>query len=381
MHLICLKDDLTKAASKANRAVSPKPNLPILSNILLTADSNGLIISSTDLETSIQIKIEAQVKNAGNIAVPARPFQEFISSLPEEKLELRVENNRIHVKGTASQAKMVTMSGEDFPPFPVSEEKEGFKIKREVFAKLIKKVAFAAATDGGKPVLTGVLMRFTPEKVILVATDGFRLSEVKSEEIVIGVGKEEKIIIPASALVEVEKFLYEDAKEEFVLSLTPQKNQILFNFDSAILATRLLEAEYPDYEKIIPTDFATKAELGVADFTQFVKISSIFARSNGQTIKLDFDPQKNRLKISSSSIQIGEQEGEISGKIEGSPLEIAFNARFLQEGLSALETEEVRFLAKDSSSPIVLKPMDESEVSFQHIIMPIRLEAQGSEQE
>lgn len=370
MKVFCLSENLASAFATCSRTVSTKPNLPILSNVLFETENNRLRISATNLESSITLQLGAKIEKEGEITIPARSFFEYISSISPQKVKLEIKENKFIVEGTDTSAKFVTMNPTDFPSIPEVSEKSVLEIECQIFATIIKKTTFAVASDEGRPVLTGILIKKQDGKIIAVATDGFRLSEVEVKE------SENmpdfSVIVPGKSLVELERLLAETEEEKLKVSFSKDKNQVAFNLVNVEFVTRLLEASFPDYEKIIPTDFRTKVKLNVEGFKKAVKLSSIFAKANGQTVKLDFSSQKSLLTVSGQSAQLGEQEGKLEEKIEGDDLKIAFNAKFLLDGLNSIETEQVIFEARDSLSPAMLRP--EGKEGYRHIIMPIRME-------
>ncbi|MBM4402307.1 MAG: DNA polymerase III subunit beta, partial [Candidatus Cloacimonetes bacterium] len=348
MEIKILQENLIKPLGILNHIVTTKPSLPILSSILLKAENKTVILQATDLNISLDLQIKAEIKEEGKITLPARSFLEFISSLSPQNLNISEKEGKVFVKGEEAQASFVTMGSEEFPKFPEIDEESKFMLKKETLGFLIRKTAFAAAADEGRPVLTGVLLKNEEGKLGMVATDGFRLSEALSTE---GTPNKEfgSLIIPSKALVEVERLIGE-TEEEVTLSKTLDQNQVVFQFGppiNGLLFARLLEAEYPDYKRIIPDSFSLTAKVNSEHLISAVKTAAIFARGNGQTLRLFFDPQKNEILISAKTAEVGEGLAKVSAEIDGKGIEVGFNAKFLLDGVSSISVEQTQIQIKE----------------------------------
>lgn len=371
MKIEILQENLVKPLSITNRVISTKPTLPILSNILIKGEGKNLILQATNLDISINLQINADIKEQGMLTLPGRTFLEFVSSLSPQTLSLSEKEGKIFVKGEQAQASFVTMNAEEYPKFPEVDEEGKFSLKKEFLGRLIRKTAFAAAADEGRPVLTGVLLKIEEGKLFMVATDGFRLSEALAADEV--VSKDfGKLIIPSKALVEVERLLVETEEEEIILGKTPDKNQVFFILGNITLFTRLLEAEYPDYKRIIPDSFSLSAKVASSEMISAIKVASIFARGNGQTLKLFFDPQKNEILISAKTAEVGEGLARVPAEIDGKGIEVGFNSKFLLEGVSSIGTEEIQIQIKEEVAPAMF--MGVGDENYRHIVMPVRLQ-------
>jgi len=377
MKSTCLQPNLNKALNQVSRLAPARSELPILSNFLVKATKGTLAFYATNLQLSICSRIGAEVEKEGEITAPAAPVQNYVSALTPDKINLEVVQNKLKVSSKTSQAAFVTMEAVDFPSFPRKAKEPLFIFKVQELSRCIHKVCFAAAADDSRPVLTGILVKVADSQATLVATDGFRLSEVKGTTV--RSAKDEKpLVIPAAAFLEVEKLLGGSGEEEAAVYLSEDKNQLIFDLVSVQLATRLIESEFPDYEKILPTEFTLKASLDKEEFLRAVRTAAIFSQRDGQTVHLTFEDKS--LTVEAQSAEIGEGREKIPASIEGDGLKIAFNAVFLKEGLEAVNDQEIIFEAKDSLSPIKLSSADQKagslDAGFFHIIMPIRIEEQ-----
>lgn len=374
MKIKILQENLIKPLSIVNRVVSSKPSLPILSNVLFEAEDKTLDLKATNLDLSLILKVNVEVEEKGKLTVPARSFLEFISSLGPQTMEISEKERKILVKGEKAQASFLTMDAVEFPKFPEVDEKTKFKLKKDILGNSIRKTCFAAALDEGRPVLTGVLIKIEDGFLKMVATDGFRLSEAINKEKVPQVNFE-SLIVPARALVEVERLLGETEEEEVVIGRTIDKNQIFFIIGSPIdglLFARLLEAEYPDYKRIIPETFSLTVIADTEELISTIKTASIFARGDGQTLRLFFDPQQKQITISAKTADVGEGLAKVSAEIDGKGIEVGFNSKFLLDGVSSIKEEQTRIQIKEEVAPAMFTGVENE--TYRHIIMPVRLQ-------
>lgn len=362
MKFVCLQENLEKALSLINKTASLKSQLPITSNVLIKTKNREIEITGTDLENTTQVVIEGKVEKEGGILLPVKTLTEVVGALPKEQVTVETEGLSAEVKSGKYKAKISGISPSEFPE--PQEEKGEQKVSIDSILENIKTVVFAASVDESRAVLTGILIRFTKEGVLVVATDGYRLSlkkiegKRKGEEV-------EKIIIPARILGEIAKIT-----KEGVLSIGGTKNQAVFTLPSVKIFTRLIEGEYPAFEKIIPQSFTTKAVFDKDEVLSAVRLSSVFAREAANIVKLTLS--KKGITLSANAPQVGENSCEIEGSLEGEENEIAFNSRFLLDFLTNIDAKEIGFEMTGPLNPGVFKiPGDNS---YLHIIMPVRVQ-------
>ncbi len=369
MKLTILQENLNKGLSIVGKFVKSKPQLPILENILFSAEKGSLKLSATNLETGINLRLPAKVEQEGKITIPARIIVDFISSLPADKVLFELNKDKLSVSCRNYKASFNGISATEYPAVPSIETlKEGFEkvsLEAKKLIKAIEQVAFTASQDESRPILTGVKMNFG-ESIGLASTDGYRLSlktiNLKTKQ------KDEKLIIPALALMElVRVYLQGEEKEE--IEMVKDDNQIIFAVKGAEIITRLLEGEYPDFEKIIPQDCETKIVLDREELQQAVKTASILAKDSANIVK--FKIIENKLEIEADAPEVGENKTSLEIKKEGENCEIAFNYRFLQEYLGILDSKEIQIELSGPLKPGVFKPAGKN--SFLHIIMPVRI--------
>jgi len=374
MKLQVLQENLNSGLLTASRTISSKAQLPILSNVLLKATKEGLQILATNLETGVNIKIGAKIDKEGEITIPAKIFTEIVSSLSTERIDLEVVENTLKLTTNSYQATLNGLPATEFPKFPNYSSEDLFSLPAEKLLEAINQVAFAAATDDSRPILTGILFELEGKDLSLVATDGYRLS-LKKVEVNSPVKEKISLIIPARSLIEVSRVLEEEKeKKEKILKMgfTKEQNQVVFVFPEIELFSRVIEGTFPDYQKIIPNSFTTKLILDREIFSREVKVVSIFARDSANIIK--FKIQKDLLEMSANSPQIGENKSSLEIKQEGEEGEIAFNFRFLQGFLSAVNVQEISLEINGPLNPGVFRGV--SDDSFLHIIMPVRLQSE-----
>ena len=370
MKLYILLENLQKKLSFVNHAISQKSQLPILQNFHIEAKGSELIISSTDLEIGIKVVIPANIEEEGKIVIPARRFTDLISTLKSGKITFKAEGVQLEILG--EKTKSVFQTSPDME-FPALYEEIGEKIAEESTEGLesaISPVVFSASYDTARPALSGVLAQKEKEGFLLVATDGYRLS-LKHSQASFNSGEEQlekPIIIPARILKEALLMRDEGIVEIYV---SARNNQILFSQGKTMLVGRLIDAEFPDYRKIIPNSFESSVLFDREEMERAVKTSSVFARESANVIK--FLIKKEKIIIAANAPLVGENTVEIEAKTQGEENEIAFNAKYVTDFLSNTKGGEILLQITGPLSPGVFKIKDDE--SFLHIIMPIRIQS------
>lgn len=371
MKVLLLSENLQNKIVFANHAISNKNQLPVLLNFLLEAKNNSLVIKATDLEIGISVEIPAKIIEEGETTLPAKSFLELINLIPVGRIELSTNEGGLGLIGEKIRTVFQTLPTDDFPKLYEKTGEEQTIVEGDILGKELKKIIFATSQDINRPALSGVLIKEAGEGVLLVATDGYRLSLKKS--IVLEKKKKEKkeetsIIVPARALRE---FMFMQEKGlDIKAYLVKENNQIIFSWDGTILVGRLIEAEFPAYEKIIPTDFSTKTVFEKEDLQKAIKVCYIFARETANIVKLSI--LKDKIIVSANTPTVGENTAELEARTTGEENEIAFNARYLLDLLSNIDEEKMSFEMTGPLSPGVFKI--ENDDSFLHLIMPIRVQ-------
>jgi DNA polymerase-3 subunit beta len=363
-----LQENLSNALIIANRFVSTRAQLPVLSNILLSSKKNKLNISSTNLESSISISIGAKTEKTGEITIPARVIVDLIANLNPGSINLDVEKERLSVSTSNFKSVVSGMNASDFPSIPQDVGKSAIKVKSDDLIGALNKVLFAASSDETRPVLTGVLLLVRKNSTLMVATDGFRLSQKKID---LKGKKDGKIIIPKNVLADLAR-LSGDV-EEIDFSYGPDESQVIFGVGDSVLASRIIEGEFPDFEKIIPKSSVYKVDVDKEELLQAVKLASVFARDSANVVKLTI--KKDSILVSAESKTAGSEKSTVDAKVEGpkDELEIAYNYRFLEELLNVVESEDVMMEFTNSNAPG--KFIDSKDGDYLHLVMPVKIQS------
>jgi len=371
-----LQENLVKGVNLVSRVVANKAQLPVLANILLSTDKNRLKLSATNLETGMNLWLGGKIEGEGRLTVPAKIFSEVVSSLPQETVVLEKEGEGLKISCGRFKSKINGIAAEEFPLMPSLRDgktiKETFSLDREAVEKGLGQVAMAAATDESRPIFTGVKMELGEKKLRMAATDGYRLS-VKTVLNLKGLKKQKSLVVPARALMELVRAIAaaETEAKEVVLAATEEERQLIMAYGEVEVVTRILEGDFPDFDKIIPTSHTTSIVLDAEELLQAVRAAAVFAKDSANIVR--FKVSDSGLLISANAPQVGENEVEVSCKKTGEDAEIAFNSRYLLEMLNVIEVKELRLEMSGPLSPGVFKPKEDN--GLIHIIMPVRVQA------
>jgi DNA polymerase-3 subunit beta len=375
MKISCLQENLAKGLGIVGRAVSPRSTLPVLGNVLLETDGGRLKLSATNLEVGINCWIGAKVEEEGAVTVPARTLTDLVNALPpgQVDMDLIVRTQTLNLRAARSEANIKGIDAQEFPIVPVPEDEGGIAIEPDVLRTAIEQVAFAAATDESRPILTGVLAKFEEDRLTLAAADGFRLS-VRTVPLPEAIGDAFSIIIPAQALSELNR-VSGGEEESISINVTPARNQVIFQLTDIVLVSQLIDGNFPDYRQIIPREHTTHTVLDTAPFLKACKMAQIFARDAANIthihVKPGSDLEPGRVQVSATAAETGEDVSEIDANVEGEEVEIAFNVKYLIDVLSVLEAPQIALDTISSSSPGVIRPLGDED--FIHVIMPMHL--------
>lgn len=362
MKLQVTQENLQKALNAVARVANTRGTLPILANVLISTSNNRLSLSATNLDIAITHFIGAKVTQEGSITVPARLMQDFVSSLPAGVIELDLQDTKLHVSTEQYKSVVNGIVADDFPSMPAISSGKQFTVDGATFKKGLQQVVFAASNDETRPVLTGVIFHVVDGKLCIASTDSYRLAEKQ-----LGENSDEfRLLIPASSLNDLLRVLGDAAEP---VGVTYDEQQVLFQVGDVELVTRLVEGSYPDYRKLIPATFTTKATLKRADFVNVTKVSSLFARESAGSVTLEIDEAAGELSIRSVASQLGENTAKASAEVKGSG-SITLNSRFLLDALNALSGDTVSFGFNGKLEPTLLQDPDSAD--YLHIIMPLK---------
>jgi DNA polymerase-3 subunit beta len=353
--------------------VATRTTLPITQNILLSTDESRLKLAATNLEIAISTWIGAQIEEEGSITLPARLLTEFVSSLPQERIDLDSsgQQSSVTVKCARFEAHVNGADAADFPPIPTVESGVVAKVEAQVLRDAIDHVVFAAATEDSRPVLTGIKVEIVGDELTFAAADGFRLAVYKGN-LVEPPEEDVSFIVPARALQEVGR-LVGSQEQPIEFTVTPSKGQALFRLDNIEVVTQLIQGTFPNYAQLIPQSFDTRAVASLEEFTNATRTASIFARDGSGIVRLNVtggsDGSPGKLSVLSRAEEVGENQGEIDARVEGGENKIAFNGKYLSDVLGVLQESEVALETTAPNSPGVLRPVGNDR--YVHVIMPM----------
>ena len=373
MKLSCLQENLSRGLGIVSRAVAIRSTLPITQNILLAAEQSRLKLAATNLEMATTCWIGAKVEQDGAITIPARLLIDFVNSLPNDLIEITLPANShtLELKSGRFQAHINGIDAQDFPPIPQISDGMTTNIEAAALREGITQVAFAAATEESRPMLTGINTEFEGEQLNLAAADGFRLA-VHKTTLGSPVDQKTTVIIPARTLNELNRLL-SDQEEPVEIITNQQKSQILFRLKNAELVSQLIQGAFPNYSQVIPQSYSTRAVVDINEFLRVTKMSSIFARDASGIVRLVITPgaelTPGKITISAQAEEVGGNISEIDALTDGEEAKIAFNVKYLSDVLSVLHQSQVALEVTTPSSPGVIRPIGID--NYVHVIMPM----------
>lgn len=356
------KGNLLNGIQIVQNIVSPKPTLPILSNILLESQPGGIRLTATDLDIGISCVIPMDIQEPGAITLPSKRLGDIIKELPGEDVSITVKkNNLVVIETELCQFKIMGLPREEFPQLPEFKDKQAIKIEQSFLQEILKLTSFAVSFDETRYVLNGILFQITKNNLVLVATDGKRLAVVE-KKLPQSIDKEICIIVPIKAIQELNRNL----KSEGDVSLILGNNQILFDLGNTVVISRLIEGEFPDYRQVMPPVSENKLRINREEFLLAIKRAALLSTPDYQAVK--FELFKNKLVVSKSTPDIGESREEVSVEYQGKEMAIGFNPAYLIDVLKNLQDEEIEFELTDSEKPGVIRIN-----GYTYIILPMRL--------
>lgn len=364
MKLTILQSSLSKALSIINRNTGSKSTLPILSTVLLKAYKNNLELIATNLEQAINIKLGAKVDIEGQICISAKLLQEIVANINEDKIEIILDNNQIEIRTDNYHSKINIFNSNEYPEIPTTTVNSKININDIVLSNLISPVTVSCQQDSNIPVLTGILFDFNNNKLTIASTDSFRLSQNSLE---LAHNLNTKFIIPISSINELIKIIGSDDFGDIVIMVG--ENQIEFVIGHIKYTSRLIEGNFPDYTKILPTEHKGEMNLKKDDLFRTIKLVDLVAKENSHLINAKV--ADNKLLLSASANDIGENDAYIEIDHNGDDVEFIINGKFLLEALSVCDSSDVLIQYINNSSPIVLK--DKVKPNYLHLIMPLKV--------
>src|SRR5487761_1344503 len=348
LRITCTKDELAQALSVVARALSTRTSVQILSGILLEARAGELRLAATDMELSLRASVPAQVEGDGAIVLPGKTLVDISRLLPgdEVTIEHRSAESVAHVTAGTASYTLNTYNPEDFPRLPELEAVSTFSVERESLLDTIQRVARAASRDESRPVLTGVLVQFGGGKLVMAATDSYRLA-VKETSFSSAVPDLEAIV-PGRALQELARIATSGDEVEIGV----QENQVVFGTDGVWLTTRRIDGQFPNYRQLLPEEFTYELTLAREEVLEVVRRVSLMAQRNSP-LRLRF--AEGELTVSAITQDVGDARESLPAPFTGDAMEIGFNAEFLRDGLESVDSETIKFKLISPLRPAVLE--------------------------
>lgn len=381
MKALVLQEDLAFGISSVSRFVPPRSQLPVLSNILIETKKGKLKLAATNLEMGISIEVGAKVEREGKTTIPARLISELINNVLPGQVQIEEKDGQvIFSSDNLFSARISTIPANEFPTVPSEAGEKDMFLSRDVLRLLTTQVCFSAAQDETRPVLTGILL-VLGEESYAVATDGFRLSYKNLSSLVKGFdlkkedkGEKNSLLIPSRSIEEMSRILsnLKEAKgiDQVGLVVKRREGQAIFSTDSIVLTGKLIEGDYPNFDRVMPKKWSHKATVGKEDLLRAIKMAAIFAKEAGSVVRLKIE--RDRLVVAAESQQYGKEESVIDARVEGPDVESAFNYRYILDFLGSIQNEEVSFETEGATSPGVFQ--DPKDSSYKHLIMPVRIQ-------
>jgi DNA polymerase-3 subunit beta len=363
MKVVCTRDELAARVALVARAVSTRSSVQVLLGVLLRAEEGRLHLAATDMELSLRASLEVDVQGEGAAVVPGRLLVDLVRLLPQGDvtIEHRPEEGSVRIECGAARYSLNGYSVEDFPRLPEVELAQSFAVDRAALLETVARVSRAASRDESRPVLTGILVRFEEGKVVMAATDSYRLS-VKETELA-GDSPDLEAIVPARALSELARI----ATSGETVELGVHENQVVFGADGVWLTTRRIDGQFPNYRQLLPERFEHEVTLSRPELLDVVRRTAVLAVRN-TPLRLRF--AEGEVTVSVQSQDVGEARESLPANFAGEPLEIGFNAEYLRDGVDSVDGDEVTLKL---ISPLRPGLVTGSDSTFWYLIMPIRL--------
>jgi DNA polymerase-3 subunit beta len=380
-----VRDDFADAVAWVARTLPTRPTVPVLAGVLLTGSDDGLTISGFDYEVSAEVRLAAEVASPGTALVSGRLLSDITKALPNKPVDVQVEGTRVLLVCGSAKFSLPTMAVEDYPTLPTLPEETG-ALPSDVFAEAIGQVAVAAGRDDTLPMLTGIRVEISGQSVVLAATDRFRLAVRELTWSAAAPDVEAAVLVPAKTLSEAAKSGADGAEVHLSLgagSAVGKDGLLGISGNGKRSTTRLLDAEFPKFRQLLPTEHTAVATVGVAELSEAIKRVALVA-DRGAQVRMEFSDDV--LRLSAGADDVGRAEEDVPVEFAGEPLTIAFNPTYLTDGLGSLHSERVSFGFTTPSRPAVLRPAGDddaqpsgsgpfpaAQTEYVYLLMPVRL--------
>jgi DNA polymerase III subunit beta len=363
MKIKVTKENLLTGIQTVQNIVSSKATLPILSNILIETDKGGkLKLNATDLDIGISCEIPVEIVEEGAITIPAKRFSDIIRELPDGDISIGVKkNNQVDIEGANCRFKLVGLPKEEFPKFPEFKEKEAVTLDQKVLKEMIRLTSFAVSHEESRYVLNGILLEVMDGIIRVVATDGRRLAKVE-KKLSVQAKKDINVILPLKAIQEVSRNL----KDEGSVSFTIGTNQVLFDIEGVLIATRVIEGEFPNYNQVIPKPVSNRIKTKTKELLSSIRRANLLATPDFQAIK--FEVFNNKMVVSKTTPDVGESREEIPIEYTGNEMVVGFNPHYLIDFLKNVEDEQIDIELLGIDKPAVMRLGD-----YLYLALPMRI--------
>jgi DNA polymerase-3 subunit beta len=372
MELVVRKADLLRELQLFQGIVERKNTIPILANVLIETDGDQVKLLATDLEVGLRSHCQASVAKKGSLTLPAKKLYEIIKALPETDVRIEEDKSGVKVAADRFDSRMQTLPREDFPTLPDGTGSYSATLPREVLKNMVAKTQFAITGEDTRYFLNGALFIQRPDSMSLVSTDGHRLalitvardtakSRAKS-------GDEERVILPRKTLLELARLLSEGEGD---IQYERGENHLFFEVGGRLLISRMIDGQFPAFERVIPKGNDKRVEFDRDRLTSAVKRVALLSNERSRAVKFQMD--KGKVEIASSSPEFGEAKEVLIVEYTAAPVTICFNAQYVLDFLSVIETDSVGLEFKDEMSQAVMKPIGAEGYDYTYVIMPMRV--------
>ena len=362
MKIKTTKDNFISGIQIVQNIVSARATLPILSNILMETKKEAIRLNATDLDIGISCEIPVNVIEEGAITIPAKKLSDMVKELPSGDVVITTKkNNQIEIEGQNCRFKLIGLPKEEFPKFPEFKDVEVIQLEQNILKEMFRLTSFAVSHEESRYILNGVLMEISNNTLRLVATDGRRLAKIENKRSK-PFKKELSVIIPVKAVHEITRNL----KDDGFVSILTSTNQILFDIDGTLIATRIIEGEFPNYTQVIPDPITPKIRINTQDLLSAIRRANLLTTPDFQAIK--FEVFKDKLVISKTTPDVGESREEIPVEYGGPEMVIGFNPHFLIDFLKNVEQERINMELIGSDKPAVMRLGD-----YLYLALPMRI--------
>jgi DNA polymerase-3 subunit beta len=376
MKFACTQENLVQGLSIVSHITGKNINLPVLGNVLLKTDGGNMRLSATNLELAVSTLVRGKVDVEGEYTIPAKLFQDFVSLLPQGKVEVELVEEGLRITSGGQETTIRGLPAQEFPLIPKLTKSEGVTFSSTDLKRTIGQVAFAVSLSESRPELSGVACWFGgslgKENVAFVATDSYRLAErvLTSKKGLADL----KMIVPSRTVLEVSRIL-SSYKDELGIPETVEwvttENQLVVTFGNTELVSRLIEGSFPDYQQIIPDQFGTTGILDRAELQKAVKAASLFSRQGLYDVHLAVKPSEGTIEVFSADQGTGKTSTALQAELEGNETTLVVNFKYLSDGLAAIQTPKVKLFLNDAMSPMLVLPEGGDE-QYRYLVMPIR---------